>query len=53
MGNKFEVYSYVRDTDCSQYYYKEVYHGEDMEEALRIAFAEKQKGVGCVKIEWR
>lgn len=58
MGNKYEVYSWVckkradkRDDD--RYEFVNVYSGESFKDALITMFAEKAKGVGCVKLEYR
>jgi len=53
MGHRINVFSWTKNTTDDLYYYKEVYSGDSLEEALKISYVEKSNGVGCIKIEWR
>ena len=54
MGNKYEVYSYVQDEQSGQgYCYVQVWRGQSFIGMLLVAYKQKRKGVGCVKMEWR
>ncbi len=56
MGNTYDVYIWEKFKegdafDC--YKWTNVYSGEDMAKALSVMIHEKEKGAGCVKLEWR
>jgi hypothetical protein len=61
MGNAFEVWAYVLNTDTSRaitpgekYHYVMVHSGEDLMEALAaMQAAQKEHGAGCIRLEWR
>lgn len=55
MGNKYEVSSWVFNEayEGGAYEYQTVYRGESFLRMLHVAWQEKRKGVGCVKMEWR
>ncbi len=54
MGNTYEVSIYVKDSYAKYgYSYQNVYRGESYLKMLWVAWQQKRKGIGCVKMEWR
>jgi hypothetical protein len=51
MGNTWEVY--VWKEIKGEFQYILLYSGESRRSAMRIAKNAKEKGAGCIKIEWR
>ncbi len=49
MGHKFEVYIF----DPQRFNYVLVYGGRSVLKAIQTAVAQKIRGIGTVKVEWR
>ena len=54
MGNTYEVYEYhPSNPNANADGYVALWAGEEFMEALQVMIRAKERGAGCLKLEWR
>jgi hypothetical protein len=53
MGNRFEVWAFVKNDEFDEFDYVAAWRGESAFRCIWEAIKAKRAGAGCVKVEWR